>query len=103
MATSSPRSVTAWNGPVIFLKDLFVDPEFRQHGVARALVARVAAYAHDLGSPIVELTVRAENPARDFYRRNGFGHLPQCLTYVLGGPALATLAARDKDHLALAG
>ncbi len=103
MATCGRRTVTGWNGPVIFLQDLFVDPEFRQHGVARALVARVAAYAHDLGSPIVELTVRADNPARDFYRRNGFEHLPQCLTYVLGGPALATLAARDKDDLALAG
>ena len=88
---------------MIFLQDLFVEPEFRQHGIASALVARVAAYAHDLGSPIVELTVRADNPAQDFYQRNGFAHLPHCLTYVLGGPALEALAARDKDGVALAG
>ncbi len=61
-------------------------------------MARVAALAHDLGSPIVELTVRADNPAQEFYQRSGFAHLPQCLTYVLAGPALAALAERDKDH-----
>jgi len=106
MATCSQRTITGWNGPVIFLQDLFVEQEFRRHGVARALMARVAALAHDLGSPIVELTVRADNPAQGFYRRNGFQLVPQCLTYVLAGPALAALAERDKDareDLALAG
>jgi len=106
MATCSQRTVTGWSGPVIFLQDLFVEPDYRQHGVARALMARVAAYAHDLGSPIVELTVRADNPAQGFYLRSGFAHLPHCLTYVLAGPALAALADRDKrdrQDLALAG
>jgi len=104
MATCSQRTVTGWNGPVVFLQDLFVEPEFRKHGIASALVARVAAYAHDLGSPIVELTVRAGNPAQDFYRRHGFMHLPECLTYVIAGPALASLADRDKEqNLALTG
>jgi GNAT superfamily N-acetyltransferase len=103
MATCSQRIVTGWSGPVIFLQDLFVEPDWRQHGVASALIARVAAYARGLGSPIVELTVRAENSAQAFYVRNGFQHLPHCLTYVLAGPALAALAERDKDDLALAG
>ncbi len=96
MATCSRRKITGWNGPVIFLQDLFVEPEHRAHGVARALMARVAAYANELGSPIIELTVRADNPAQQFYLRAGFQALPQCLTYVLAGPALATLAAQDK-------
>ena len=39
-----------------------------------------------LGSPIVELTVRADNPAQMFYQRSGFQPLPHCLTYVLAGP-----------------
>ena len=95
MATCSRRKITGWNGPVIFLQDLFVEPEHRAHGVARALMARVAAYANELGSPIIELTVRADNPAQQFYLRAGFQPLPQCLTYVLAGPALATLAAQD--------
>jgi len=105
MATCSRRTVTGWNGPVLFLQDLFVDPEFRRHGVATALAARVAAFASNIGSPIVELTVRADNPARDFYHRNGFAHLDLCLTYVLAGPALSALAdrAKNEDELKLTG
>jgi GNAT superfamily N-acetyltransferase len=105
MATCSRRTITGWNGPVVFLQDLFVDDDYRQQGIAAALVARVAAYARDLGSPIVELTVRADNPAEAFYQRNGFVHLPQCLTYVLAGSALTELAERDKEEqsFALAG
>jgi len=103
MATCSRRTITGWSGPVIFLQDLYVEADHRKRGIASALVARVAAYAHELGSPIVELTVRADNPAQAFYQRNGFQNLPHCLTYVLGGPALAALADRDKDKVALAG
>jgi ribosomal protein S18 acetylase RimI-like enzyme len=103
MATCSQRIVTGWSGPVIFLQDLFVEADYRQQGVASALLARIAAYARDLGSPIVELTVRADNPAQSFYSRSGFQHLPQCLTYVLAGSALAALAEHDDCKLALAG
>jgi predicted N-acetyltransferase YhbS len=103
MATCSRRSITGWNGPVIFLQDLFVEPAHRERGVANALMARVAALACDLGSPIIELTVRADNPAQTFYMRSGFRPVPQCLTYVLAGPALAALADQDLKTLALAG
>jgi predicted N-acetyltransferase YhbS len=97
MAACSQRIITGWNGPVIFLQDLFVEPAHRRHGIAGALMARVAAFASELGSPIVELTVRSDNPAQDFYRRSGFQALPQCLTYVLAGPALAALAERATE------
>lgn len=109
MATCSRRVITGWNGPVIFLQDLFVEAAYRRRGLARALTARVAALACELGSPIVELTVRSDNPAQAFYRKNGFTPLPQCLTYVLAGPDLAVLAQRDetdesgKQKMALAG
>ena len=103
MATCSQRRITGWNGPVIFLQDLFVEPAYREHGLARALMARVASLARDLGSPIVELTVRADNPAQTFYLRTGFRPLPQCLTFVLAGPALDALADQDQETLALAG
>jgi len=103
MTTCSRRIITGWNGPVIFLQDLFVEPDHRAHGVARALMAQVAALACDLGSPIVELTVRADNPAQQFYLRSGFQPIPQCLTYVLAGPALLALAHRDENTIALAG
>jgi GNAT superfamily N-acetyltransferase len=103
MATCSERRVTGWDGPVLFLQDLFVEPAYREHGVARALMARVAALACELGSPIIELTVRADNPAREFYLRTGFRLVPQCLTYVLAGAELKALAGDDKNTLALAG
>ena len=103
MATCSRRTVTGWNGPVVFLQDLFVEPQYRKHGIASALVAQIAAYAHGLGSPIVELTVHADNPAQIFYQRSGFQHLPQCLTYVLAGPALEALAEQHDRKLPLAG
>ena len=103
MATCSERVITGWNGPVIFLQDLFVEPHCRQHGVASALMARVAALARDVGSPIVELTVRDDNPAQNFYVRSGFQPLPHCLTFVLAGPALAALADHDNETLALTG
>lgn len=103
MATCSQRSITGWNGPVLFLQDLFVEPAYRERGIAAALMARVAALACDLGSPIIELTVRADNPAQRFYLRNGFQTVPECLTYVLSGPALAALAEQDQKSLSLAG
>jgi ribosomal protein S18 acetylase RimI-like enzyme len=106
MATLSRRIITGWSGPVVFLQDLFVERAHRHRGIAGALMARVAAYARDAGSPIVELTVRADNPAQAFYRRGGFQPLPQCLTYVLAGPELDALAERDQPtpkNLALAG
>jgi ribosomal protein S18 acetylase RimI-like enzyme len=101
MATCSQRVVTGWNGPVIFLQDLVVDEEFRARGIARKLAARVATYARELGSPIVELTVRAGNPAQMFYVSSGFAPLPECHTFVLAGPALAKLADSDDETLAL--
>jgi ribosomal protein S18 acetylase RimI-like enzyme len=104
MATCSSRVVTGWDGPVVFLQDLFVEPESRQFGIASALMARVAAYAREIGSPIVELTVRSDNAAaQSFYRNAGYMPLPQCLTYVLAGAALESLADRDETKLALAG
>jgi ribosomal protein S18 acetylase RimI-like enzyme len=103
MATCSERAVTGWNGPVIFLQDLFVEPHCRRRGVANALMARIAALARNVGSPIVELTVRADNPAQNFYSRSGFQPLPHCLTFVLAGPALAALAEQDGETLALTG
>ena len=93
MATCSKRIVTGWDGPVLFLQDMYVERRYRCHGVAKMLLAQVAAVAKEIGSPIVELTVLDENEiAKSFYQRAGFMPLPQCLTYVLGGPALLALA-----------
>jgi ribosomal protein S18 acetylase RimI-like enzyme len=106
MVTCSQRAITGWNTPIVYLQDLFVEAAHRQAGVAHALVARVAALAQSLGSPIIELTVRSDNPAQNFYQHSGFRPLPECLTYILAGPALAALAEQSqmpKPPMALAG
>ncbi len=107
MATCSRHIITGWDGPIVFLQDLFVEPAHRRRGIGAALMARVAALAREIGSPVVELMVRADNAAaRTFYRRTGFQHLSQCLTYALAGPALEALARGDPTNdeaLALTG
>jgi GNAT superfamily N-acetyltransferase len=92
MATCSERYVTGWAGPVVFLQDLFVDPPYRGQKVGAALMARVTAYAAERGSPIIEINVRADNPARQFYRRHGFQEVSNCVVYVAGVHTLNKLA-----------
>ncbi len=106
MVTCSQRAITGWNTPIVYIQDLFVEPAHRQAGVAHALFARVAALAQTLGSQILELTVRSDNPAQNFYQYNGFRPLPECLTYILAGPALSALAEESETPnppIALAG
>ncbi len=95
MATCSERYYTGWPEPAIYVGDLFVEPRFRRRGVAQALLARIAQHAIVRNSPMIELTVRDDNSARDFYRRCGFQVVEECVNYVAGGLALAALAGRD--------
>jgi ribosomal protein S18 acetylase RimI-like enzyme len=88
MATCSERYFTGWVGPTIYLQDLFVEAAHRRRGVGAALIARVGAYAHERGSPMVELTMRADNPACLFYRRHGFQKVQNCAVYVAGTQTL---------------
>jgi GNAT superfamily N-acetyltransferase len=94
MATASERYYTGWAGFSLYLQDIYVAPAHRQHGVASALLARVAACAVERGCLFVELTVRDDNPARKLYRRTGFVPVKHSFAYVLGGSALTDLAGR---------
>ena len=93
MASYSETYMTALGGAIFSIQDLYVEPERRQLGAGRALVAAVAAAALEQGVPLIELTVLDQNPARRFYRRLGFAHFAGCLTYALGGEAMLVLAA----------
>lgn len=56
-----------------FLSDLYVRPDARRHGAARALVREVAAAFAEQGVEFVSLEVGASNaPARAVYARWGF-------------------------------
>jgi ribosomal protein S18 acetylase RimI-like enzyme len=94
MVTVSERYYTAWAGSSLYIQDIYVAPAHRQRGVASALLARVAACAVERGCPFIELIVRDDNPARKLYRRTGFVPVRHSIAYVLGGTALADLAAK---------
>ena len=92
MVTASERYYTSWAGCTLYIQDIYVEPAWRGRGIGAALLGCVAALALERGSPLVELTVREDNPARGLYGRLGF-HQVQCANYVIAGPALANLAA----------
>ena len=100
MLTCSERRFTGWVGATYVVQDLYVDPAHRNCGIGRALLAAVTAQAHARQVPLIELIVRADNPARRFYERLGLQPVTNCLPYVLVGPALTELAGSAADWLA---
>ncbi len=92
MVTFSEIYMTALGGPIFSIQDLYVEPGRRRLGAGRALLAAVAAAALERGIPLIELAVMDVNPARKFYRRLGFRHLEECLTYAIGGEPMLALA-----------
>lgn len=81
-----------WVGSMLYLQDLFVSEAHRRQGIATQLLQRVAIDALEWGVTMIELNVRADNPAGDFYHRVGFEHASQCLTFVMPVPSQIQLA-----------
>jgi ribosomal protein S18 acetylase RimI-like enzyme len=102
MVTASERYYTSWAGCTLYIQDIYVDPRYRGRGIGAALLGCVAALALERGSPLVELTVREDNPARGLYRRVGFQQVA-CANYVAAGAALVTLAEAVRARSAAAG
>lgn len=85
---------STWDGVAgIYLEDLFVRPGFRRRGLARALLAALAAECLDNGYTRLSWAVLNWNvDAIALY--DGIGAAPQreWTTYRLSGPSLAELA-----------
>ncbi|ORA83625.1 GNAT family N-acetyltransferase [Mycobacterium malmoense] len=85
---------STWDGVAgIYLEDLFVRPRFRRRGLARALLAALAAECLDKGYTRLSWAVLNWNSdAIALYE--GIGARPQSAwtTYRLSGPRLAELA-----------
>jgi len=78
----------------LYLEDLFVKPEFRGHGVGRALLERLAAIAIERNCGRFEWTVLDWNqPAIGFYRKLGAVPLEDWTIFRVTGEALTRLAS----------
>ena len=76
----------------IFIEDIWVVPEARRGGVARALMRALARECLDKGYRRIDLNVLDWNPARGFYERLGFRWIRTWLPYRLSGEPLERLA-----------
>jgi GNAT superfamily N-acetyltransferase len=79
--------------PGLFLEDIFVRPEFRKHGIGKALLARVADIARKEHYFCVRWEVLDWNTqAIDFYAKLGALFLDEWKSACLIGDALETVA-----------
>ena len=77
----------------IFIEDIWVVPEERRGGVARALMQGLARECAAKGYKRIDLNVLDWNPARGFYERLGYRWIRNWLPHRLSGEALAKLAS----------
>jgi GNAT superfamily N-acetyltransferase len=94
------RNFSTWTGRVgIYLEDLYVRPEFRGHGVGRALLAHLARTAHDRGYGRVDWSVlRWNTTAIGFYESLGAVPMDGWTGYRLSGDALAELGTTRHEE-----
>ncbi len=83
--------------PGIWLEDLYVKPEFRGHGVGKALFQTVAEIAQQRGCGRMEWSVLDWNsPAIEFYRNMGARAEDDWTTWRLTATGLAALTAQRR-------
>ena len=93
-----PNYSTFLARPGIYLEDLFVFPEFRGHGLGKALLAKLAAITVERRGRRLDWSVLDWNqPSIDFYRSIGALSLDDWTQFRLQGEALQELA-RGQEH-----
>ena len=89
---------SSFQGPGLFLEDVYVRETFRAKGIGKALMAEVAAVAACEGFLVVRWEVLHWNqPAIDFYRKLGALFLDEWKAVRLEGEALQALAKSAKQ------
>ena len=86
---------STWRGNAgIHLEDLFVRPEFRRRGIAKALFSHLAAIALERGDRFQWHVLDWNQPAIDFYQQMGAHMLHEWRIMRIDGEALQTLAQK---------
>lgn len=89
---------STWQGPSLHLEDLFMQPEFRGHGIGKALLQAVAAAAVKRGCARLQWDVLDWNqPAIDFYHSIGAVMLGDWRRMRMTGEALQALATNSDE------
>ena len=84
--------------PTLYLEDIFVLPEERQHGYGAALMRQVARVALDAGCGRLEWQVLDWNElALGFYHKLGAKHMREWLPYRLTREDMARLADQEQE------
>ena len=85
--------------PGLYLEDLFVKPDWRKHGIGRALLVRLAQIAVERGCPRFEWVALDWNQnAIDFYEKLGAKQLNDWRIFRMEGETIAQLAAQVIDN-----
>ncbi len=85
---------STWEGrPGIYLEDIFVRPQFRRHGIGKALMRHLAEIALEEGwTRFVWQVLDWNTPAIDFYEAHGARLMRSWITCRVEGEALRRLA-----------
>lgn len=85
--------------PGLYLEDLFVKPAWRQHGIGRAMLVRLAQIAVERGCPRLEWVALDWNQnAIDFYEKLGAKQLNDWRIFRMEGDSIPQLAAQVIDN-----
>ena len=89
---------STFQGPALFLEDVYVRPQFRDKGIGKLLIGEVAAMAMREGCRALRWEVLQWNqPAIDFYKRLGAIFLDDWKAVRIEGEALRRLAEQSKS------
>lgn len=90
--------------PGIYLEDLYVQPEFRGHGLGKALLERLAGLTLERGGGRLEWSVLDWNePSIQFYLGQGARPMDDWTVYRVTGEALESLAQGTRTMTELTG